>query len=87
MKDSKKTEFRQLMVEEMESVQGGWKLFGREEVAVDGTNCQRVPSGCTQDWERTTYVFGIPFNKTINKGCSNMLSNGTVAACNGCGYC
>ena len=95
MTEIKKRELDQLSVEEMQSLQGGeWKLFGHTDTAVAGTNCEDETAGCTQEWERTIYIFGIPIKtKTVEKGntitggCSFMLQKGQAEACKTCTMC
>jgi hypothetical protein len=82
--------FGQLSKIEMDDIQGGkWKLFGKEYTAVDGTSCFSETAGCSQDWEKTVYVFGIKTKKIVSKGCSNMLKlgSGDTSGCENCVGC
>ena len=88
MKD-KKVEQGQLSIEEMQCVEGGWKLFCHEDTAIAGTNCIKEESSgnlqCTQDYEVVRYVFGIPLKpKTINAACSYGKGSQQCKTCNMC---
>ena len=90
MKNLEELSFQKLTVEEMNDIQGGWKLFGKEAKAIEGTSCQHSVAGCTQQWEETRYVFGIKLKPKIKlSGCSNMenLRGGNSSGCAGCTGC
>jgi hypothetical protein len=82
---------KKLSNEDMDNIQGGWKLFGREDTPIEGTNCEDSVKGCCQKWNRKVYVFGIGFNlkSEYNGGCSNMINarRGNVDGCEGCSAC
>ena len=82
--------FQKLSAEELEDIQGG-KLFGKVDTPIAGTSCVNSTAGCTQDWETTIYVFGIPIKKkgTTKGGCSNSrnVARGDASGCTNCGAC
>ena len=89
MERIKELKFQKLSAEEMEEIQGG-TFFGKVETAVEGSTCIDSTAGCSQVWERTVYVFGIPIKLNPKRqGCSNSINvaRGDVSGCVGCGAC
>jgi bacteriocin-like protein len=88
MKKEALNKFQKLSKEELEKIEGGWKLFGTETTPIEGSNCIDSVAGCCQYWVAKTYFLGIVVHtEEVRLGCSNLANQYALPQCESCQLC